>query len=119
MTSVSSLSIWQSLTAMVAETSVSMTPWATCVGLVPSRRTTPQPRCRVPGSIPRTIMFASDSTRPVSCHGEDLAGVQETLRVEHRLQAFLQIDESVGLLERKVRGFREADAMFARERSPH
>ena len=33
-----------------------MIPWPTCVKRLPRRATTPQPRLRVPGSIPKAIM---------------------------------------------------------------
>src|SRR5262245_51956721 len=104
---------------MVAFSSVSMTPWATCEGRVPSRRTTPQPRCRVPGSTPRTIMGAPASARPMPRSGEDLARVEQPLGVEHALDAHLEIDERVRLLERQVRGLEDADAVLAGERAAH
>src|SRR6266540_1291139 len=119
---------------MVAVTSVSMTPCATCEGRVPSRRTTPHPRWRVPGSTPSTIIALVVAllrkntqitsggvalTRAVALCGEDFAGIQEPLRVERALQAQLQIDELRRLLERQVGSLQNADAMLAREGAPH
>ena len=48
-----------------ASVSVSMTPWATCRRRSPSFTTTPQPKCRVPGSIPRTRMSQAPPPRPL------------------------------------------------------
>src|SRR5258706_11674029 len=104
---------------MVAVVSVSITPWATCVGRVPSRRTRPHPRCRVPGSIPRTITGAPSSARAVPECRKDLAGVQEALGIERGLQPLLKVDERVGLLEREVRRLGETDAVLARQRAAH
>src|SRR5450432_345329 len=104
---------------MLAFSSVSMTPWATCEGRVPSRRTTPQPRCRVPGSIPSTIMLARDLTSSMPRGGENLAGVEQTLGIEDALDAHLQIDERVGLLKREIGSLEDADAVLTRERAAH
>src|SRR6476619_756025 len=100
---------------MLSSTSVSMTPCATCEGRVPSRRTTPQPKCRVPGSMPITIM----SARAVPCVGKDFARVQQPLGIERVLQPELQVDELAGLLEVQIGHFHDADAVLAGERAAH
>src|SRR5882672_10068875 len=100
---------------MLAFSSVSMTPWATCEGRVPSRRTTPQPRCRVPGSMPSTIMRALCLASAMPRSGEDLARVEQTLGIENALDAELKIDERVGLLEREIGSLEDTDAVLAGE----
>src|SRR5207245_218692 len=79
----------------------------------------PQPRCRVPGSMPSTIMRALCLARSMPRSGEDLAGVEQTFRIEDALDAHLQIDERVGLLEREIRSLEDTDSVLAGERPAH
>src|SRR6266542_6004019 len=72
-----------------------------------------------PGSCPVDLLSASlgfrTLTRAVSSGGEDLAGVEQAFRIERAFQPHLQVDELLGLFEREVGSFQNADAVFPRE----
>src|ERR1700733_4228515 len=57
------------------------------------------------------------SARAMAARREDLAGVEELLRIEDALQVALQVDEIARLLERQVGGLRDADAVLAAQRA--
>ena len=113
---VSSRSIWHRRSAMLAVVSVSMTPWATCEGRVPSRRMTPHPRWRVPGSTPSHDHV---STRRCPVAGKILPGLRSPFGIERAFQAQLQRDELGRLLEVQVGRLHDPDAVLAGERAAH
>ena len=79
-------------------------------------------RCQIdkaPIKACRTVKrwFYERSTRAVPTRGENLAGVQQILRIEHALQVALQRDQIRPLFERQIRSLEHANAVLPAERA--